>query len=187
MKMYKKIVFVGAAGVGKTSLLDAVCKKDQTSANWTKIPEVARQLCEERGFKSIYDIKDHEQFRLDVLDKQIELENQAESFIADRSTIDCWTHYLRWSLATAMVEDAEHYYQKAKAQAEKYDLIIFVPKTFETPDDGFRWANDTYQIQIERIMKSLLYEWDLLDKTYTLKTSSLEDRIKELYSKSVLQ
>ncbi len=183
LKDKNRIVFVGAGGVGKTTLLNEffhIVSKNGLAEKWTKIPEVAKEVCRQQGYKTIYEIEDHHKFRKEVLDKQVELEDKHGAFVSDRSTIDCWVHFQRWSIIKATVEDAEAYYQKSKEQAEKYDQIIFVPKTFETPDDGFRWANDVYQTQIERLIKNTLYEWGLWDKTYTVKSVSKDDRVTEL-------
>lgn len=179
----KRVVITGAAGVGKTTLLDSIFKGESplefgfSFENFVKIPEIAQELCKERGYKSIYEIGDHHQFRLDVLDEQIRREEEiiqsGKSFISDRSTIDCWVYFMRWSWNTGTVEEAEEYYQKARSQAEKYDQIIYIPKTRKTPEGGFRWSNDTYQTQVDRLIHSVLFEWDLLDRVQTFSPSSL--------------
>lgn len=182
-----RIVITGAAGVGKTTL----AKKFVEALNelspdheYEEITEVAKQLCEERGYENIYAVEDHFQFRHDVLEKQIALEDaimeRDHKFISDRSTLDCWVYFMRWSWTLAMVEDTEKYYQRCASQAAKYDLIVYIPKMFNTVEDNFRWANETYQNQIDRVIKSTLFEWDLMDKTYTITADNPEDRVQEL-------
>lgn len=181
---HKRVAIIGAACVGKTSLLESIFKSlenDNSDNAYIKIPEIARSLCKEQGYENIYEIKDADQFRIDVLNKQIDTEDESNTFISDRSTIDCWVYYMRWSWNSKKVEATEEYYQKAKSQAQKYDKIIFIPKMFDAIEDDFRWANDVYQMQVERTFKSTLYEWELLDRTYTIKSSNLEERVAEVF------
>lgn len=181
-----RIAIIGAAGVGKTTLLDAICAQGVCFAgarnDYVKIPEAVRVLCEERGYKSPYDIPAEEidKFREDVLDRQIELENNAGSFIADRSVIDSWVYYMRWSWNSTKVEDTERFYQKAFEQAQKYDLLIYLPIMFETEDDGFRWKNDVYQKQVDRLLVSTVKDWGLGDKMISVTELELEARVEEL-------
>lgn len=181
----KRIVITGSAGVGKTTLIDALFDTVGTGrdlSTYIKIEEVARKLCQERGYKNIYEItEDVHKFRFDVLHEQIRLENEAEKFIVDRSTIDAWAYFMRWSWNTVTVEETERFYNLAKTQAEKYDLIIFIPIMSQTvKNDGFRWANLSYQIQMERLLKSIIAEWGLTNKTHTLRSTELSDRANEL-------
>lgn len=158
-----KLAIVGAAGVGKTTLLNELFENPLVNETYTKIPEVVRSVCAERGYESPYDIPEEEvhKFREDVLDKQIELENQAESFIVDRSCMDAWLYFMRWSWNSVDVEDSERFFQKAYAQTKKYDALIYLPISFELEDDGFRWNNKTYQRQMDRMFREYVRAWDL--------------------------
>jgi nicotinamide riboside kinase len=211
-----KVVIIGSAGVGKTTLIDELFKQEEIASRFTKIEEQVRVLCAERGYKSVYDIGDDvHKFRFDLLDKQINIENQISAlefthrtpvlgfrrgiceratgvnsivnedgarkscFISDRSTIDNWVYFMRWSWNSVTVEEAETYYQRAKEQAAKYDLIIYVPIMFDPVDDGFRWANKTYQEQIDRLLRSTVNEWGLGDRVYEIKSLNLNERLAE--------
>jgi len=180
----KRIAIIGAAGVGKTTLLDAVIASgsEAISQGYTKIPEAVKVLCGERGYNSPYEIPAEEihKFREDVLDRQIELENDAGVFIADRSVIDSWVYYMRWSWNSTSVEDAESFYQKAFQQAKKYDLLIYLPIMFEVEDDGFRWKNDVYQKQIDRVLLSTVKDWGLEDKVFRVTELDLQARVEEI-------
>lgn len=158
-----KLAIVGAAGVGKTTLINELFELDLISDKFTKIPEVVRTLCDEKGFKSPYDIPEDQvhQFREDVLDKQIALEDKEESFIVDRSCLDAWLYYMRWSWNSVDVEVAERFCRKAFSQVKKYDALIYVPISFELEDDGFRWNNKTYQKQMDRMFREYFRAWDV--------------------------
>jgi len=175
-KTPKRIVLIGASGVGKTSLL----KKFKDGIALQIIDEQARIICKELGFKNIYEIKNPNHFRQLVLKKQIEIEEQLNEFISDRSTIDCWVHWVRWSYESAKTFESEKYYQKAFHQALKYSHIIYIPIMFEITKDDFRWTNNEYQNQIDRLVLNVLKDWGLMKRTYIVESPILNNRAKEV-------
>ena len=175
-KLYKRIVIIGAAGTGKTTLVEAISKK----LNLKLIQEQARIICKRLGFSNIYEIKDQKQFRVQVLKDQIKLEERFKNFISDRSTIDCWAHWIRWNYETAKTFESEKYYKLAFGQALKYSKIIYIPRIIKPKNDGFRWNDNDYQNQIDRLLKDILFEWGLIQKTCIIQSSKLNERIKEI-------
>ena len=105
----KRIVIIGSAGVGKTMLVESIKNKFKLKL----IPEQARIICHEMGYKNIYEIKEPHKFRLLTLKKQIELEERYNQFISDRSTIDCWVHFVRWSWQVQKTFESEKYFKLA--------------------------------------------------------------------------
>lgn len=144
------------------------------------VPEIARILCEEAGFENITDVPDQQAFKEHVLARQIETEEQLQSFVCDRSTIDCWVLWQRWSICQAMTYDTERYYERARKQAGLYTHIIYVPKMFEPVDDGFRWIEPDYLKQIDRLIRMTLYDWNLWERTHVVQTLSNDERVREV-------
>lgn len=180
-KQLKKIALIGAAGTGKTTVFDRLFALPKIQEQFSAIPELARIVCKEKGYKSPYEIEgDINEFRFDVLRRQIKEENSKVSFIADRSTIDAWAYFMRWSWNTCTVEMTEEFYQAAYDQAQKYDLLIYFPISFPVVDDGFRWDNEIYQKQVDRLLLSLVKDWCLENKFYTVQSTDIEERILEL-------
>ena len=175
-KSPKRIVIIGSAGVGKTSLLNKVKDKIKLKV----IPEQARILCKKLGYKNIYEISNHDKFRFDVLKEQIKLEEKYHEFISDRSTIDCWVHWMRWSWNSTKTYESEKYFKLAYAQALKYSHIIYIPRLFKSKEDGFRWNDEDYQNQIDRLFKEVLLEWDLMKRTHVINSSDLRARLNEI-------
>lgn len=174
----KRIVIIGSAGVGKTTLLEKLKSKLGLKA----IPEQARTVCKELGFKNIYEIEKPNYFRQLTLKTQIKKEEVLKEFISDRSTIDCWVHWVRWSWSSATTAESEKYYKLAFSQALKYSHIIFIPRsfTFKAENDGFRWNNEEYQNQIDRLFREILLDWNLMNRTYIIQSNNLNERIKEI-------
>lgn len=144
------------------------------------IPEVARELCTAMGYKYPGEIPDQEGFKKDVLATQAKLENGKEQFIADRSSIDSWVMWQRWHYPQAMSYDTEAFYNYAREQASRYTHIIYVPPMFPPVDDGFRWTDIDYQKQIDRLVTATLYNWELLNRTYTIKKMDTAERCEEV-------
>ena len=174
----KRIAIIGSAGVGKTTILE----KLKSTLGLAIIPEQARIVCKELGFKNIYKINDPNHFRQLTLNSQIKKEEALKEFISDRSTIDCWVHWVRWSWSNAKTSESEKYYKLAFSQALKYSHIIFIPRTFtfKAKNDGFRWNNEEYQNQIDRLFKEILLEWELMSRTYIVQAKNLNERFKEI-------
>ena len=170
-----RLVIIGSAGVGKTSLFDEIKKKTGLKA----IYEQARVICQKMGYKNIYEIKDPNEFRFLTLKEQVRLEEKLNRFISDRSTIDCWIHWVRWSFESSKTYESEKYYKLAYNQALKYSHIIYIPRLIKPKTDGFRWNNEDYQNQIDRLFKETLLEWQLMSRTYIIQSNILKERVKE--------
>lgn len=148
------------------------------------IPELSRELCLRLGYKNPTQIPDQQQFRSQVLDLQIEeeLKHSASGFIADRGTIDCWVMWQRWQMCSAMTYDSEAYYSKCHQSASQYTQIIYIPPLFTPPEDEFRWTDPDYIMQIDRLTRLTLYDWSLLDRTYTVRSTDLHQRAQEAFA-----
>lgn len=175
-KSLKRIVIIGSAGVGKTSLLNEI----KSSFHLRVIPEQARIVCKKLGYKNIYEITDPTKFRFLTLKEQIKLEEKYKRFISDRSTIDCWVHWIRWSYSNTKSFESEKYFKLAYTQALKYSHIIYIPRLFKPKEDGFRWNDEEYQNQVDRLFKEILLGWELMSRTYIVKSKTLKERIKEV-------
>ncbi len=142
------------------------------------IPELGRKISLEMGYEYPGQITDQEGFKKKVLDEQIAEERRLGNFLSDRSVVDAWVLWQRWNICQAMSYDTESYYLKARAQSEFYTEIIYIPPMFAAVDDGVRWTDADYQRQIDRLVRMTLWEWNLLERTYTVK--SADNRLNEV-------
>ena len=172
----KRIVITGASGVGKTSLANLLKENFQLPI----IPEVAREICQEKGYSSPTEIPDQEDFRRQVLDRQLAAETASTDFIADRSAIDAWVMWQRWQICSAMTYTTEAYYEQCRAQAQSYTHIIYIPPLFKIEEDQFRWTEPDYIKQIDRLTRLTLFDWELWQRSYTIESDQLEMRLIEV-------
>jgi tRNA uridine 5-carbamoylmethylation protein Kti12 len=171
-----KITLTGAGGVGKTTLAERLSEV----LNVPLIPEIARVLCRERGYSRIGDIADQEGFKFDVLEKQSSLEDQLDSFVADRSAIDCWVLWQRWNICSAMTYDTERMYGLCSKRAQLYTHVIYIPPLFVPVEDEFRWTDPDYIKQVDRLVRMTLQEQELWNRTLTISSLTTEDRMQEV-------
>jgi len=173
-----KLVLIGASGVGKTSLAQLLSAK----LDLALIPELAREACHQMGYQNPTEVPDQEQFRALLLEKQLLREAEHESFVADRCSIDCWVMWQRWQLCSAMTYTTEAYYKTCRGQAERYTHVIYIPPLFSPQEDAFRWTDADYIKQIDRLTRLTLYDWELWDRTYTIKSAEISERVQEVTS-----
>lgn len=173
-----RITITGASSVGKTSLAELL----SIELRLPLIPELARELCQQKGHQKIGTIPDQEGFKREVLEAQIAREESLGYFVADRSAFDTWVLWQRWNLCSAMTYDTEKIYDLAKAQSQKYTHIIYIPPLIAISEDDFRWTDRDYQKQVDRIIRTTLYDFNLLDRTHTIQSTELNERLHEAWS-----
>lgn len=150
-----KIAILGAQGVGKTTLAQALVDHTSTySFSFTLLPEAAR-LAIEAGFH--LDERATIETELWIILKQLELERAEGYWVADRCAIDLLAYitYL-FPNQSSLIDLAN---KVLEPNFSKYDLIIYLPpKQFPIENDGVRNGDEEFQLAIDReIMKVLNY------------------------------
>lgn len=170
-----KLTVTGASGAGKTTLAGRLAEE----LGLPLIPEIARIHCAELGYERIGEIPDQENFKRQVLERQIEAEAAHESFVADRSVLDTWVLWQRWNICSAMTYDTEAIYNRVAAHATLYTRIIYLPPSFPAEEDGFRWTEPDYIKQIDRIFRMTFFDLRMQDRVLTLQSNTIEERLDE--------
>ena len=182
--MPSKFAFVGAHGVGKTTLVAAVGKwinANGCAAETT--PEVPRLICEmvqdptffRRGNTSLLK-------QTAILLAQMAVEHAPASahgnaLLCDRAVLDHWAytkHLFQDDLAEAQLEEPlEHF---VRLHCASYRLLIHIPIEFAPEDDGTREDHVVFQKDIDRLILNLLDSWNL---PYTTIGGSLAIRVQK--------
>jgi nicotinamide riboside kinase len=144
-----KIAIIGAQGVGKTTLAQQI-NKDYPELEI--LPEAAR-LAQKEGYKL-----DHTatvETELWLINKQVELENRIDNWVADRSGIDllAYIQYL-FSKEHDLIEFAT---KTLVPRFSNYDLVIYLPSgEFPIEDDGLRTTDIEFQKDIDSKIRDIL-------------------------------
>lgn len=177
-----KIGFAGAAGSGKTTLVNELSKKME---NTGIVKEVARDVFsffkEKFGVNSLKEIREdgklHLRFQKMILDKQIarekELSKKYKTVLTDRTVYDIFVYLvLRGDLS--QLEAFTKYFNYRMENFEKYDLI-FVPGYIENGvDDGLR----SYDLEDRETQELLIISLLNRERWFYIPVMDVEKRIE---------
>ena len=95
-------------------------------------------------------------FMFDILISQVQEEASAKNgFVADRTTLDYYAYYVLLSNDPPKIQEIIKDLFLPRFQ-NSYDLIYYLPITFDLVDDGYRQTNCTFQRQADAELKMLL-------------------------------
>lgn len=172
-----RIGICGAQGTGKSTLAAALAEK----LGMPLITEQARKAAAAMGIEDLSTLRGRPftgaQFQKNCLNRQIVAEDDLDSFISDRTTLDNAVYWLKWHSHNAGFIENLIYYTQAEKQAALYDLIIYVPIEIPLEDDNFRSVNPAYQREIDYLLGLFLKS---KDRHYITVQGSLEERVAQV-------
>lgn len=160
-----KIALSGAAGCGKTTLINALqdseyIKQLQAEEPIEFLPEIVRHLKKEFGFK----INEHGTWETEMMVMTTHLQNliARKRFISDRCLVDNFIY------STCSDEPPPWWYRlwnqkMVRTMTGKYDLIFFIPNEFIPPNDGVRNLDPHYWGMTKM---RFINEYEILQKKY---------------------
>lgn len=159
-----KIAIVGAHGVGKTSLSQALA----AALNLSIIPDIVVQEAIQKGFTINENTPLETQFWLFA--RQLELEKTAgDSWVADKCLIDYSVYgdiVLRDERAKSLLADM------IKLNA-RYDYLIYLPIEFPLEDNKIRSLDPNFQRAVDEHYREILDNWNL---RYHIVSGSIAER-----------
>lgn len=173
----KRIVFTGAQGTGKTTLLNLYRDKFDIV-----ITEVVRNLAKE-GVKvnELGDCEGQER----IYNEYLKLLSNKNSYISDRCLVDVFAYSLYlYDNARPDLKDAfsEIVTKQSKKLREFFKLnpdiiICYVPIEFRVENDGFRSTNEDFRREIDSNIKFILFDYLKHENTFTI-FGDIENRTK---------
>lgn len=169
-----RIGLLGAQGTGKTTLAEALAKQLELPLITEQVRDIARDM----GINSPKDLQ-HDPlqgalFQMECLRRQIKAEEKLRRFVSDRTTIDNAVYWMKWHSHKADSAENNKYYRLAEENADKYDLLVYVPIEIPLENDNFRSINPEYQKEIDFLIQLFLRS---RDRHYITVHGSVEDRV----------
>lgn len=197
-----RIAFTGASGAGKTTMVHYV--RDTYSIPWidgssgiikTQQDQLDIQgmgLKLGKGHAEV--IKSGHMFpdaawvnQRRILDRRADLFNYNDSFVTDRSPIDCIVYAIMQCGPYVKQEDLKELIDKATRVLKRLDYLIYVRPLSFVQDNGSRIANLYYQMAVDAVFYRVLdqiYELNpgQVPVLITLENSGIEARQKKIAS-----
>lgn len=174
-----KIYFSGSHGIGKSTLARHTSKKYKLPM----ICESARQILAEQELQIDtlrYDLDVVDNYQRQVFDRQLLEENKQESFVADRSLIDCLSYSAQHSrILPELLADIALPGYIANLRASNSILFFVRPskETLHAQADGVREALDWDGIiSIDAQIKILLKMWEI--PHFQINMSNMQERVQ---------
>ena len=167
----QRIIIIGTDGTGRTGLCEALAKKLEI----TCILDRTRERVHALGYQTIYELPDRSATQVQLFDDLVVRQTQASKFVSDTSVIDWYANWQRWEWNNASPAFSEALYERMRACAESYSHVLFLQPSFQPPYDGYRWLEPNHRAQTTRVIRSLIIECQLADKTLELAESSPDE------------
>lgn len=150
-----RIAFVGAAGTGKTTLVEELIKLPQFS-NYKRYTNVQRILHSYLGDKFPHSSKTNDISQISITSNFVLQLLMYENIICDRSLIDAWV-YSEIASGVSMSNEIEDTFSKAM---ELYDIIFYTPLEFNIEEDGLRDTNTEYIKSTDTIIQKYINKYN---------------------------
>lgn len=162
---FKRIAFCGASGTGKSVLADYIQKRYNLEYN----PVGSRSVAKDMGFDNPYDVDAagrRLEFQGRLLRAKIEWEEQHETFVSDRTTLDNLAYTILHSPGTV----SDTYWEESFKALSRYDVIFYTPlSSFHScAGDPARKSDPTYHKGYDALLVGLLKQ----SKTLVLTVSA---------------
>ena len=170
-----RIVFTGAQGTGKTTLVNALAERGIRTIS------IAREQATETGWTS--ETPGSVEYQKELYDKLYKAISSKKSYLSDRalSCVAAYTfkHALNNPEDASFKKLAESQYKKfCKFHNDNPDvLIVYTPIEFEIESDGLRNTNKEDQAQIDFLIKNIL---DTTGAEYLTVTGTVEERLAQI-------
>lgn len=171
-KSNMKVLFTGAQGTGKTSVMEAL------PDTWPKIQGVTRNCIKKNKLKINQESTDDSQRAIfDAYEQQL---NSKLHFISERSLFDvlAFTEY-QYCIGKVSKEVFLEQQKRVREFVEKNPnaLYIYFPVEFAPVDDGQRSTDEEYQSSISSLIKFYL---DVFGVRYIEVHGTVEERVNQI-------
>lgn len=180
--MGMRIGIVGAQCVGKTTLAKDLSKAIDSTLIEEQI-RVSDRKFSLLGYRTLDQIVAsdwYSNFMFDILINQVQSEASAISgFVSDRTTLDYYAYYELLSSDPSEVQEIIKGLFLPRFR-DSYDLIIYLPITFDLVNDGYRHMDYTLQHQADVRIQELLRPYQNVITIHAYTPEERLDKILEM-------
>lgn len=171
-----KIIFTGAQGTGKTSVMDAL------PDSLHKIRGITRKVITDNNL-TINEYSDNcsQKHIFDVYERELYVN---DNYIAERGLVDVIAYSISRMKAgrcspTLIETQLEHLYKFTSKNADA--IYVYFPIEFDIADDGTRSLDKEFQKEIDKIIHNTLEDLKLrYGIKYITVSGSIEERVKQI-------
>ena len=166
-----KILFTGASGVGKTTLVNIFIKNNP---DYKRTENFTREFRDYLNFPINENVTNESQYAITSMHAYQIVKN--DDIISDRSLVD----FLVWTKMSKNISKKQ--YKKHKEDFLKYikkeDVVHFyIPVEFEVKDDKYRSLDESYRRKIDKKIKKFLKKNEI---PYYELTGSIAERYQKM-------
>lgn len=171
-----KIIFTGAQGTGKTSVMDAL------PDSLYKIKGVTRKVITEKNL-TINEYSDNcsQKHIFDAYEHQLTIN---DNYIAERGLIDVFAYSvsrMKANRCSPTLIETQYEHLKKFSENNKDVVYVYFPIEFDVVSDGIRSIDKEFQKEIDCIIKEILEELKTRYGTKFITVSgSVEERAKQI-------
>lgn len=174
-----KIVFIGAQGTGKSTLIEKIQK--EFLPNYIISPSIGREL-KQMKFNINMDGDDETEKMAMLLHKK-RFEEQGGNVLYPRSFIDNLVYTEQVYIEKKVTQDTFKYcYNQAKEYMPKYDLFFYIPIEFDIEDDGTRSTDKDFQKRTDKLLQQYIVKFELPVNTLIGSVENRFETFKKFYN-----
>jgi AAA15 family ATPase/GTPase len=169
-----KIGFTGTAGVGKSTLVDALDYLGLTRA--VNIQRILNKHCQfpiNKNGNALSQSAISAHYALEVL--------TTDNYITDRTVIDTFAYMFEGGLTS---DEKTKIFNMYKSTIKEYDYLFYIPIEFEPPEDGVRVTDIGYRTIIDKHILDILKFQNTPFYTITGTVPERVQQIKEIINEN---
>ena len=174
-----KISLTGSSSTGKTTLAMGLMSSEKFKKIVSKFIYVdGRNILKQMGCQHMDKMSREQQkkFQLEYYKKKLELEENQDNYLTDRSFVDIAAYWLVRDTYDQSSQEQNLLLKPCKNLALKYDYTFYLPTgIIDFEKDGYRPERPEFNELVDNKIRNFLKEWKI--NYYTIKDKSLTKRL----------